>query len=1137
MDAHLDSATEAIKDTNKISTEPELINTTIEGETYYCITNFDLMQPFFMNIVSDNDLWMFISSNGGLSAGRVNPDKAIFPYYTDDKITSLATETGSVTHIKIIDKNGNAGIWSPLRVNIHTDERVTRNIYKSTLNNKLVFEEVHEEYQLVFRYGWYFSNKYGLVRKASVENIGNQVAEIELLDGIQNILPSNVSERLQNWRSNLVNAYRKNELITNPNMGIYSLSSRIIDKPMPSESLSATVAWSFGIEHAIPLLSSKQIPDFVQLKTTFEETDIRSEAGAWLQNFKLQLSPGQKEEWGMVVETKQGAEDIVNLQKHINDSPSIQSLIEEDILEGNNNLINLLKSSDGLQNSNDDLSAARHLSNVLFNILRGGVFISENNIQVADFLSYLENHNAALYKEHRHLFNELPDFISRELLIQIGRQDVSLLRHSMEYLPLYFSRRHGDPSRPWNGFNIHTQSESGDRVLDYEGNWRDIFQNWEALAMSFPGFLESMIARFLNASTADGYNPYRINRRGIDWETIDIHDPWSFIGYWGDHQIIYLLKFLELSEQYFPGRLSEQINDSVYAFANVPYRIRVFDDILKDPQNTIRFDEIEEDIIEERVEHVGADGKLLWNREGVIIHATLAEKLLIPILAKLSNYIHEGGIWLNTQRPEWNDANNALVGNGISMVTLHYIRRYLKFIKPLFSKSVRINVSAEVKGWMEELNSIFVKYLPSIQMQEDHATRFKMIVDLGHAAQHYNQQVYAGLSGYTAELRSVKVIEFIEVVLQFVDHTINVNNREDKLSHAYNILVINKEGTAQVDHMYLMLEGQVSALSSGVMKPNQAVELLDALKESNLFRADHYSYLLYPDRQLPTFMQKNLITNSKNLPAIFKTLASNPKNKIVNSDDNGNYHFHKDISNADELLDRIKTLQERIGIVISSDEESELLKHFEQVFNHDRFTGRSGTFYGYEGLNSIYWHMVSKLLLAVQEQIKKGQKEKYDKPVIDKLIDHYYEIRAGIGLNKKPDLFGAFPTDPYSHTPGHRGAQQPGMTGQVKEDIISRFGELGVSVQNGCINFSGSLLRRSEFIDDSSVGKPYISFTYCSIPIIYYLAETNESSAVTTSTEKIEFKGLTLSRDLSRLVFDRNHNIQQIEVYIKPELD
>src|SRR5262245_14606047 len=55
----------------------------IEGEEFYRIVNHDQMRPFFMSIVSDADHWMFISSNGALTAGRCNPDLALFPYYTD----------------------------------------------------------------------------------------------------------------------------------------------------------------------------------------------------------------------------------------------------------------------------------------------------------------------------------------------------------------------------------------------------------------------------------------------------------------------------------------------------------------------------------------------------------------------------------------------------------------------------------------------------------------------------------------------------------------------------------------------------------------------------------------------------------------------------------------------------------------------------------------------------------------------------------------------------------------------------------------------------------------------------------------------------------------------------------------------
>ncbi len=143
-----------------------------------------------------------------------------------------------------------------------------------------------------------------------------------------------------------------------------------------------------------------------------------------------------------------------------------------------------------------------------------------------------------------------------------------------------------------------------------------------------------------------------------------------------------------------------------------------------------------------------------------------------------------------------------------------------------------------------------------------------------------------------------------------------------------------------------------------------------------------------------------------------------------------------------------------------------MLDIFEEIFNHKSFTGRSGTFFGYEGLGSIYWHMVSKLLLSVQETSLQAIENKESEVIIGKLLDHYYEINAGIGVDKSPELYGAFPTDPYSHTPAGKGAQQPGMTGQVKEDVLSRFGELGVFVKDGKLVFDPRLLRKEEFLKE-----------------------------------------------------------------------
>lgn len=57
-----------------------------------------------------------------------------------------------------------------------------------------------------------------------------------------------------------------------------------------------------------------------------------------------------------------------------------------------------------------------------------------------------------------------------------------------------------------------------------------------------------------------------------------------------------------------------------------------------------------------------------------------------------------------------------------------------------------------------------------------------------------------------------------------------------------------------------------------------------------------------------------------------------------------------------------------------------------------------------------------------------------------------------------PLCLGACPADPCSHTPGEGGARQPRMTGHVKEEILIRWGELGLRVQGGRVRFYPVLL-------------------------------------------------------------------------------
>ena len=289
----------------------------------------------------------------------------------------------------------------------------------------------------------------------------------------------------------------------------------------------------------------------------------------------------------------------------------------------------------------------------------------------SDLRAFVSQANHAVAARHAAFFRKLRPGTTCTRMVELAAAtgDPQLERICREYLPLTFSRRHGDPSRPWNRFSIATRDATGKRILNYEGNWRDLFQNWEALAVSFPGYATAMVCKFVNASTADGYNPYRVTRDGIDWEVVDPRDPWSYIGYWGDHQIIYLLKLLEIVQRHEPATLRHLLTHEVFSYADVPYRIKAYEQLLENPKDTVAFDPRAHDHVQERVKAVGADGRLVWDRHGNVRLVNLAEKLLVPLLAKLTNFIPGAGLWLNTQRPEWNDANNALVGNGVSMVT------------------------------------------------------------------------------------------------------------------------------------------------------------------------------------------------------------------------------------------------------------------------------------------------------------------------------------------------------------------------------------------------------------------------------------------------------------------------------------
>lgn len=1124
----------------------------INNEIFFKITDVDAMRPFFMSIVSDSNHWMFISSNGGISAGRKNSDHAIFPYYTDDKITESAEITGSKTIFQVLT-NDKTFVWEPFSIRNDGKYKIQRNLYKNTFANKIIFEEINEDLSLSFQYEWNSSNLYGFVKRSRIHNLSSATSQIKILDGLQNVLPYGVGSDLQNLSSNLVDAYKRSELIPQSGVGIFALSAIIVDKAEPSEALKANVIWSTGIDNPTYLLSSLQLNNFRSGKSITQEEDIKGEKGAYFIKDEITLSPSQEKEWMIVANVNQNHAAIIKLSDVIKSDSKLNEKILEDVNKGTLHLKELTSAADSFQKTSDVLQDTRHYSNVLFNIMRGGIFDNNYQIEKWDFCKYLEKANPVVYSETNSILQSLQEkFSVRDLKKVIDNtENKNFERLATEYLPLKFSRRHGDPSRPWNQFSINTRSEiDGSKILDYQGNWRDIFQNWEALVHSYPEFIEGMIWKFLNASTFDGYNPYRVTKDGFDWETIEPDNPWSYIGYWGDHQIIYLLKLLEFKEQFKPGSIENGLGKNGFVYANVPYRIKPYTAIVQNPKDTIEFDHDSENKILDRKKTFGADGALLTNKQSNIYHVNFIEKILATVLSKISNFVPEGGIWMNTQRPEWNDANNALVGNGISMVTLYYLRRFLKFFQPVFenSKDKSFAVSTEVYDFFIAIHKIFNDNKNLLSTSIDDTNRKRIVDALGTAGSDFRNQVYSQLfSGTKKNLTGKELLTFVNLSLEFLEQSIQANKRTDRMYHSYNLISF-KQNAVSVSHLSEMLEGQVAILSSGYLTSEESLNVLDSLKESSLYRKDQFSYILYPNKSLSGFLEKNKISSkSVEASALLKKLQYHGESSIVEKDINGDYHFNGNFRNARDLEIAMDALSEEYKELVANDREL-LLQIFEEVFNHKEFTGRSGTFYGYEGLGSIYWHMVSKLLLAVQETCIRAIDEKTSSSTIDNLLKHFYEIHEGIGVHKSPVLYGAFPTDPYSHTPIGKGAQQPGMTGQVKEDILSRLGELGVFVNSGQLQFNPCLLQKKEFITASTVfeyvdvdlvhkqlqlEKGSLCFTYCQVPVVYKLSTSNSVEVIHKNKKSNAFNDLNIDIQNSNEIFGRTGEVVQIIVHIE----
>jgi hypothetical protein len=222
--------------------------------------------------------------------------------------------------------------------------------------------------------------------------------------------------------------------------------------------LLATVVWQVGLNADTWLLFSEQVDAFRAGLPIATEQETRGERGAYFAHASFALAAKAEQAWHIAADVDQDASAVVHLT-HLLKKPAneVILLLEADVTANTAALNKIVAAADGLQVTGCPLLTSHHYANVMFNEMRGGYFPDQYQVGKADFMDYVAVLNHELLKSQQAWFAALPQQLRTEELVTLAQAsgNADLVRLSNSYLPLSFSRRHGDPSRPWNRFSIN----------------------------------------------------------------------------------------------------------------------------------------------------------------------------------------------------------------------------------------------------------------------------------------------------------------------------------------------------------------------------------------------------------------------------------------------------------------------------------------------------------------------------------------------------------------------------------------------------------------------------------------------------------------------------------------------------------
>ena len=226
---------------------------------------------------------------------------------------------------------------------------------------------------------------------------------LELLDGLQNVLPYGVGSEFLMRFSNLANAYKKSELVREFKHRLVLLElhpdrsggtqrgtqvdDRVADRPgtRPQRSFHRS-----QMHDSVPAVCCRQKPT------------CAASAGAYLVSQDGRTGSGRCDRVASCRGCGTGSfrhRGAGSTGCNARSDPAAE--LTDDIQAGQQEFLRIVSSADGIQCGSNQRRCNRHLSNTVFNVMRGGIPVDNFQVDTREFGQHVAGFNRPTYDQHR----------------------------------------------------------------------------------------------------------------------------------------------------------------------------------------------------------------------------------------------------------------------------------------------------------------------------------------------------------------------------------------------------------------------------------------------------------------------------------------------------------------------------------------------------------------------------------------------------------------------------------------------------------------------------------------------------------------------------------------------------------------